>query len=70
MTKLTARQIATLRMVATGEIRNAGFGNSNVDNRSFNSLLDRGFVRFDRTVEGGAALTMDGRALARSLDLL
>jgi hypothetical protein len=45
--KLSERQMATLRVVANGELVNAGYGNSNVDNRSFYSLLDRGLIAWE-----------------------
>lgn len=43
---LSQRQVETLRTVAAGECVNPGFGNSNVDNRSFFSLHERGLVDY------------------------
>lgn len=64
MKPINEKQRDVLRVVATGQIRNAGYGNSNVDNRSFYALLNRDLVEFCDEAPGGARVTSTG------LDLL
>lgn len=50
---LNERQMNVLRMAADGEIVNMGYGNSNVDLRTFGSLRQRGLLTFDPTRPDG-----------------